>query len=116
MGYYTNYSLAIFKVVKGKAEERENPNSLMLIQELRKKNSHAEFALTESGESREECKWYDHQKDLIRFSKKHRNILFQLSGLGEDRDDMWVKYFLNGKYQVSRATIKYDKFNLKKLS
>lgn len=60
-------------------------------------------------------KWYDNEIDMCRISKKYPNILFTLYGDGEESDDLWVKYWLNGKYQFSGAHITYDQFNKNKL-
>lgn len=62
-------------------------------------------------------KWYDHDKDLKVLSLAFPTILFTLYGKGEDDDDMWVKYYRNGKMQKSQAEIKitYEKFDPEKL-
>ena len=98
MGYYTSHYL---KVIDGDE---------MLIQALRKECDGAEYALDDDGESRESCKWYDHEKDIKSFSKKHPETLFELEGQGEDSGDMWKKYFKNGKMQNCRAKITYEPF------
>lgn len=65
----------------------------------------------------DECKWYDHQEDLVKFSKKYPKILFKLNGDGEDREDYWVLYVINGSYFKERAEIiiQYPKFDLTKM-
>ena len=62
------------------------------------------------------CKWYDHQKDMLNFSRKYPDILFILSGEGEESGDMWRAYFKNGKMQFVKAKIVYDDFDENKLS
>lgn len=61
------------------------------------------------------CKWYEHTEDMCRVSKEYSNVLFILTGNGEEPEDMWVKYFMNGKVQVENAVITYGKFDPKKL-
>ena len=61
-------------------------------------------------------KWYEHQLDMRRFSSKFPNVLFVLSGEGEENDDMWVEYYRNGLMQVARAQITFDDFDEDKLN
>lgn len=46
----------------------------------------------------------------------HPTILLTLYGEGEESEDLWVKYFLNGKMQISVAKIIYAKFDEKELT
>jgi len=103
MGYYTHFNL---RILEG------NP---YLIEDFREKYESAKFAINENGESRDSTKWYDNEKDLRAFSKKHPTTLFELSGEGEDSGDQWKKYFKNGKMQTCRAAITFEPFNESKL-
>lgn len=42
-------------------------------------------------------KWYDMEDDLILYSKTQPEILFKVSGFGEENGDQWVHYFKNGE-------------------
>lgn len=101
MGYYTTYNLT---VIDGDS---------ILIAELREENESANYAISNNGEYQYTCKWYDHEKDLKAFSAKHPQAVFKLSGEGEESGDLWVKYFKEGKVQVSKAKITYDDYNPK---
>ncbi len=57
------------------------------------------------------CKWYRHEKDMKVISKIYPDILFILEGIGEESEDMWMKYFKNGKMQVCKAEIVFPAFN-----
>jgi hypothetical protein len=103
MGYYTRYSLSII-------EGDDN-----LINELRSESEGAKYAIDEDGDTNEECKWYDYTDDLIKFSKKHPDAIFCLSGEGEESRDMWNTYFKDGHKQVCKARIVYDEFDKAKL-
>lgn len=60
-------------------------------------------------------KWYNHDEDMKNFSKKYPDIVFELSGSGEDPGDMWVCYYQNGKMQYEPAKISFDPFDVDKL-
>ena len=46
-----------------------------------------------------DTKWYDHEADMQALSQMWPNVLFTLTGKGEDQDDQWVEYHTNGKVQ-----------------
>ena len=63
--------------------------------------------------------WYDHEIDMIDLSKKFPDILFCLQGTGEENEDIWEKYFQNGKMQRCYAEIvipPYDPEKMEELS
>ncbi|AYK07744.1 hypothetical protein [Brevibacillus laterosporus] len=66
--------------------------------------------------SGEPATWYVHEADMVQMSLKFPDILFELTGDGEDTDDLWRKYFKNGKIQRCPAIITYDAFDESKLS
>lgn len=100
MGYYTRYTLD------------HAPKSLGISPSI-------ELAMAQlyggSDPFEEECKWYEHEKDMREFSLKFPGILFTLHGEGEEAGDVWNKYFRDGKFQVARAVITFPKFDPKEL-
>ena len=62
-----------------------------------------------------EAKWYEYERDVKILSLKFPTIVFILEGNGEERDDMWVAYFMNGKMQYEKAKITYNYFDPNKL-
>ena len=82
-----------------------------LIPKFVKESESADFALQENGRTNESCKWHSHEEDLKEFSKQHPEALFELTGYGEERGDMWIKYFQNGLVQVCKAKIIFDDFD-----
>ena len=60
-------------------------------------------------ETKESWRWYDHETDLIVFSKQHPEWEFTLGGDGEDGGDWWEKDFWNGKIKRRYAVLpSYD--------
>ena len=86
-----------------------------LIYQFREENEEAEYCLDEEGDSNESGKWYDHEEDMRAFSLKHPGVLFEMTGEGEENEDMWRKYFKDGKMQVCKARITFDDFDEKKM-
>ncbi|NCC68756.1 MAG: hypothetical protein EOM14_11300 [Clostridia bacterium] len=104
MGYYTHYSL-----------ETDAPSEFEIIEEL-KRMGIVGYALRDNLDEADAVKWYNHEKAMRSISKKFPLVLFTLSGEGEESEDMWVKYFKNGKMQTCRAVITYDSFDESKLT
>src|ERR1700733_15663509 len=85
MGYYTDYV----------ASCKENPNHF-----AEKIDFHGGSLV--NGHSPESCKWYEHETDMIKYSKQYPELTFALKGEGEEAGDVWIKYFKNGKITTHR--------------
>ena len=60
--------------------------------------------------------WYRHQVDMaIIVSRKWPETRFELYGHGDEDDDIWAEYFLNGMVHSVRAETKYPEFDPEKL-
>lgn len=59
----------------------------------------------------ESCKWYEHEKEMVEFSKRFPEAVFHLHGEGEESGDLWYKDFKNGQVQVRRAEIVYPEYD-----
>lgn len=115
MGYYTKFELECIYPDGSVAEEYyvfEGKD----LEDLKKDISEA------SGYSNpfySEVKWYEHENDMRKFSKKYPSYIFKLNGKGEEDGDLWIKYFQNGKMQYTKAEMKleviYDDFDPLKL-
>lgn len=92
MGYCTQYQLIA------------TPDSHD-IWEAVKANNIIYFAVGDDGDFGDSCKWYDHEKDMVEFSKKFPLVIFHLHGEGEKAGDLWDAYFRNGKKQICKAKI-----------
>jgi hypothetical protein len=70
---------------EGKYSEKD------IIAHLRRENDEAMRALDEDGNTANEAKWYESDKDMIEFSKKYPEVRFILNQIGQgdggDEDD-----------------------------
>lgn len=48
-------------------------------------------------------------------STKYPDILFEVTGEGEETGDLWKAYFKNGKMQYCKGKVVYDDFDEYKL-
>ena len=135
MGYYTYYDLHIDnsqvkdQVEKKKQSEIEEIQQSNISNELKKRlikdveKMYETSVVTQNDVVNfltfnpfgDHDKWYEHTQDMCRVSMEYPNVLFTLTGNGEEPEDMWVKYFMNGKVQIEKAVITYGKFDPKKL-
>ena len=59
----------------------------------------------------EGIKWYGYVEEMIAYSKKYPEVVFTLTGIGEEPDDMWRDYYKNGKLHGGRANIVYPTYD-----
>jgi len=109
MGYYTAFSLEL-KTASGN-NLFSHPDPDPIIAELRGENKEAEYCLDVDGLTEETGKWYDVDSDMKAFSLKHPDVVFVMSGEGEESGDMWTNYFHNGKMQECRVKISYPPYD-----
>lgn len=99
MGYNTSYEL---EYENCDDETREQIAATIAA------DDNLDYGLNSDGDP---CKWYDHEEDMKELSKQFPEVLFTLSGNGEDCPDLWKKYFRNGKIQRAEAEIIYPEFD-----
>lgn len=102
MGYYTYYTL---KSEPNITNTKEFKNFFERI-----------FGYELDSALEEECTWYNHEEHMREVSKNFPEVLFMLTGEGEESTDMWRKYFFNSKMQYCEAIITYEAFDENKLS
>ena len=56
-------------------------------------------------------KWYEHEAEMRAHSKLYPNLLFKLSGEGEESGDIWVEYYKNGLMQREKAKFTVGEYN-----
>lgn len=72
-------------------------------------SDYMKYAIGCDGGGGDSCKWYQHADDMEAISLAFPEVLFQLSGNGEESGDIWRKYYFNGKEQVAKANIVFEK-------
>lgn len=99
MGYSTRYRLSILE------GEDYNINYELEISELADYTNCFE----------EEIKWYSYEDDMLTYSEKYPNTVFEVKGEGEESGDIWKHYFKAGKSFRSRAEIIFEEYSEDKL-
>lgn len=127
MGYYTRYDMSVYEgdynsydIVKFMAEKNKECDAYYAFEYDLKNTlddindqSGAVYALSLEGD--DECKWYEHEKEMRDLSKVFPDVVFKLHGEGEENGDIWDKYFMNGKMQYCPAQISLPPFDKTKL-
>lgn len=108
MRYYTDYTLNIIGL-NSHTETREE-----IFEKFREE--YKELAkYMDSGVFTESVGWYGHEIDMRNFSEKYPELIFKLSGKGKKHEDIWIKYFKNGKMQPCMGKIVFQDFDESKL-
>lgn len=116
MGYNTRFQLTLQLILANQVAELVDDSPFAaIIEQLREGNENAKYCLDSDGGTEEAGKWYEYEKDLREFSLNHPNILFTLLGEGEENEDVWRAYFLNGKVQIAKAKMTIAPFDPKEL-
>lgn len=100
MGYYTYHTLEIVSGDDHKTDWEE---------EISKSTDGYDNCFEES------IKWYDCEKDMKRFSKKHPSVTFLINGTGEESPDIWKAYFKDGKMFKTQAQLIFEEYDESKL-
>lgn len=107
MGYYTKYDLDMEKrTAESLPSEEEVLKTLAQIigMDFDEKNPCFDEFFEEP------LKWYGHDRDMKMISSLYSGVLFSLTGWGEEQDDIWVNYYLDGESYFRKAEIKFPSF------
>ena len=97
MGYYTNYDL-----------------TELTDEQVEKAAEVSGYSLNNQYET-DKIKWYSWNSDMRKVSTMFPDELLTISGVGEEPEDIWKAYFLNGKSQICQARIVFEDFDKNKL-
>lgn len=133
MGYYTNYDIAVRREGKGKFTRRDMDKLIAFMRINVSEDDRDRFALPDdfSGleiigyavenprmcdndkaivfDNRDSVKWYDYEEQMIELSRYFPDMVFRVSGEGEDVGDEWQAFFHNGKTERCYSHHYYDK-------
>lgn len=101
MGYYTIYSLSVII----------DPNNETEAFKKELNNYFTDTEIKELFDGYLEAKWYDWSANLEGISKKFPNMLFSLSGEGEEPLDIWIAHFCNGDYNYREIQTYWEPFD-----
>lgn len=108
MGYYTDF------IIKS-----EGLTAKQLKSELISINEYldpSDFDDEWGNEEVQTClKWYEYSKDINKLSLKYPEILFIITGDGENREDVWREYHLGGKSYIDMIDFNFPEFDKEKL-
>jgi hypothetical protein len=113
MGYYTKFELTYSKDLDKPEFKDLNFGELDYEQFSQDFEEIADYRLKSIEVN--DVKWYEHKEHMMSLSKLYSDILFRLEGHGEEPDDKWVMYFLNGKSQTCKAIITFEEYDNSKL-
>ena len=108
MGYYTRFELSAAPV-----PSLRSPGDA--VTDFVKGSEEAAHCLLNDGAANDSGKWYEHEEELLEFSKKYPHLIFTLRGEGEEAGDIWAKYFNDGKVQVEKASVQVASFDPERL-
>lgn len=99
MSYYTDYKLTI---KEGEVQEE-------LLEKVFKEITDYDL------DDIRDVTWRNDFEDMLKLSLKFKDVLFELSGDGEEKEDIWKAYFKNGLGYREMAEIKYQDYDESKL-
>jgi hypothetical protein len=102
MGYYTNY--------KVKISGADNANQMIKIADALTLQG---YDISGNGTTLTiefDDKWYSWKEDFERVSRTYPRVLFEVNGIGEDKDDQWRARIRDGVSEIIQAKIIFDEF------
>ena len=95
MGYYTNYTLTQTGCAKRDIKRLED--------EIEKLNVFEDGAIEDGLYGY--AKWYDYDIDMRLLSRRFPGVVFYLEGDGENSDDLWGNYYMDGRAQYGALEV-----------
>lgn len=94
MGYMTRFNVTIIEGEFPEFEQKLIAQGYSTVERIIAKEAPT---LNGYNPFQDQTKWYDYAKDMIEVSLKYPEIIFEISGEGEESGDIWRHYFKNGR-------------------
>lgn len=109
MGYYTSFKMVVL-------ENGQEVNEIQFPEFSNVDLDQGSLSISSLIEhTSDSCKWYDHEEEMIEYSKKFPQLVFILDGDGEEAGDVWREFYKNGKTYRWELEVVRPNFNAKKL-
>jgi hypothetical protein len=102
MGYYTDHRIKIYS-------EGMKPILLKDLNNHKRRIGKITGYLYDTFDC--QIKWYKCNDQMKEYSKEYPNLIFEITGYGEEVQDIWRTYYKNGKSQNERAIVSFAEFN-----
>jgi len=114
MGYNTWYGLNVFDEGMFKQESKK---ARIAIKYLREYSEEAFEILEPGGDGEDWGRWYNFNADMYWISRLFPELIFALHGDGDEMEDLWVCYYVDGMEQMEYkiSTPPFDRTKLKKV-
>ena len=96
MGYFTSYELRV-----------SDNAPIDVIEQFRKFSDDADYAIDDDGDTFDATKWYSWQDDLQKFSFLFPDVVFTMTGRGEETTDYWRAFARNGQVVKQKASFTF---------
>jgi hypothetical protein len=122
MGYYTTYELStkgnkykVSDIVSYMSKKYHSDSYSYYAFQYEFKDNIKDESTSDFELYGEQCKWYEHDEEMIELSLRFPETVFCLYGEGEESGDIWYTYYKNGKTQYCPAKIVFDEYDESKL-
>lgn len=112
MGYYTYHKLYVLNDKMQCLDDETDEHQVLITRKVLGgdfNDSNSRMLFEDS------CKWYECDEDMKKHSLEHPDLLFEIDGVGEENEDLWINYYKNGKMQHCPAQIVYPKYDPNKM-
>lgn len=101
MGYYTNFDLQYDSAQSDPVELQR------LISDIRAGKTFTDYEISLNSDEWDTMKWYGHDEDMKALSLEYPNVMFVLTGAGEESGDFWRSFYKNGVWQTVTGEVTY---------
>lgn len=122
MSYYTNYNIAICQTDPDTHEMLPLPvpmrGNLFVPQDVitEIENEMPGLSFNNTNEFHGYCKYRDWERIVTELSKQHPDLMFIVTGHGQDNNDHWITWVTAGLSQYEKMRLTHNPFNVESLT